>query len=114
MYTITGVRKNGSPIDLQFDNFKIAQFEYDCIKMVAQKIQFFKGNDLLDSHEVKKPKLEKYIVESPKGKYEFTFEQLAIKCFKEQIKLYSWSTLYAQIAGEKKILDYYRGEMKVC
>lgn len=111
MYRLVGIRKNSNIVDKTYDDIRIAQFEYDVIKMVATELTLYSGDTVLETYKLEIPKNIIYILQGNTAFNEiyrtYGDKELALKEFNSNKGRSNWLTLYEKIDDEMKQLDIY-------
>lgn len=112
MFKLIGLRRNGNKVYKEYDDARVAKFEFEVISMVATKLELFENEILIDSYEYKQPEDVIYLIngESPFNKINKRIvnrEDVAIIEFKSEKSRCDWVTLYKEINGNKTLMECY-------
>lgn len=110
MYKLVGLRKNGNKVYKEYDDERVARFEFEVISTVATKLELFENEILVDSYEFRQPEVVTYLIngESPFNKINKRIknrEDVALIEFKSEKERCNWVTLYKEINGEKTLME---------
>lgn len=114
MFSLVGTRKNGHSTNKNYDDERVARFEFDVTRNVATELNLYKEDILIDEYHLKKKEIIKYMLKGQSAFNEinkdFDTIENARKAFDSESKRCDWLVLYEEKNNNMTQLDIYLRE----